>query len=499
MRQEMHFPKKCDAKKRLNEDKLWWRNGVFYFRIELPRVDGKHRYKRLSLHTDNYYEAVEKTKELKKMYDHNFYIKEFERLLKGVNIINSSNPFAPLKLSHKNNLNNLKELLSVRDILLSFQNTNERITKALESFNKLGPAIMAFLDKYNKIMPQSSPVDQSVTIRYKISEILDDWILKGQNCDKENNRKRKIIEKLLSEVKLTLNDDYSKLHNSKTITLIFQNITNLNTIKNDMKRKYIRYIKNLTDCGTDKNPDIYKPNITANAPKIKATKNADKCPHIPYPEDLLIKIFNPEYKFFYDNPDMLMTCLIGLFTGARSNAAATLQYKDIKVIKGISCIEFVDDHEIKSLKTSASERIVPIHPQLLNFGFKEWVDRKKTKLNAKDEDFIFDRCITKGNVYYEKYYRTFFDFITKLNIKTKNGPKYDFHSFRNNLSNLMQSKGIPESYINDIIGWQGNSVMSRFYSKHTLEDIRTQMGLFQYDCLEQNLIKWKKYIEKLWL
>ena len=43
MRQEMHFPKKCDAKKRLNGDKLWWRNGVFYFRIELPRVDELQR------------------------------------------------------------------------------------------------------------------------------------------------------------------------------------------------------------------------------------------------------------------------------------------------------------------------------------------------------------------------------------------------------------------------------------------------------------------------
>ena len=42
--------------------RLWLRNRVFYSIMELPRVNGKRRYHRISLHTTNYYEAQEKAK-----------------------------------------------------------------------------------------------------------------------------------------------------------------------------------------------------------------------------------------------------------------------------------------------------------------------------------------------------------------------------------------------------------------------------------------------------
>ena len=41
---------------------LWLRNNIFYYRVELPRENNKRRYKRISLHTGNFYEAREKIK-----------------------------------------------------------------------------------------------------------------------------------------------------------------------------------------------------------------------------------------------------------------------------------------------------------------------------------------------------------------------------------------------------------------------------------------------------
>lgn len=61
--------KKCDAKcdafwknSQLFSPKfhIWLRKNVFYMIVELPRVDGKRRYKRISLHTNDYYEAKER-------------------------------------------------------------------------------------------------------------------------------------------------------------------------------------------------------------------------------------------------------------------------------------------------------------------------------------------------------------------------------------------------------------------------------------------------------
>ena len=43
---------------------LYLRGKIFYYMIELPRENGKRRYYIKSLHTDNYYEAREKVKDM---------------------------------------------------------------------------------------------------------------------------------------------------------------------------------------------------------------------------------------------------------------------------------------------------------------------------------------------------------------------------------------------------------------------------------------------------
>ena len=57
--------KKCKANCQAN-DNLYLRGDVFYYMVELPRQDGKRRYFIKSLHTKNYYEALEKAKNMKK-------------------------------------------------------------------------------------------------------------------------------------------------------------------------------------------------------------------------------------------------------------------------------------------------------------------------------------------------------------------------------------------------------------------------------------------------
>ena len=53
--------KKCKANCQAN-DNLYLRGDVFYYMVELPRQDDKRRYFIKSLHTKNYYEALEKAK-----------------------------------------------------------------------------------------------------------------------------------------------------------------------------------------------------------------------------------------------------------------------------------------------------------------------------------------------------------------------------------------------------------------------------------------------------
>jgi integrase len=61
--------------------------------------------------------------------------------------------------------------------------------------------------------------------------------------------------------------------------------------------------------------------------------------------------------------------LIALYTGARLGEIAQLLVKDVKKIQGHWCFHICRKGEKqKSVKTSGSERVVPIHPELIRLG-----------------------------------------------------------------------------------------------------------------------------------
>ena len=87
--------------------------------------------------------------------------------------------------------------------------------------------------------------------------------------------------------------------------------------------------------------------------------------------------------------------------------------------------------------------------------------------------------------------RGFSKFLTKIGVKGKVKDGYDFHSFRKNASLIMQSANIPDAFIENIIGWEGKSIMTKHYSNHTLTEIKAQMDKFEYDFLKPHFAKWK--------
>lgn len=201
--------------------------------------------------------------------------------------------------------------------------------------------------------------------------------------------------------------------------------------------------------------------------------------------------------YFKEHPDAFFACLIAMFTGARANSAITLQYDDIVEEKGIWCINFLENHPIKHLKNEASERKVPIHSQLLDLGFVDYVQRRQKELGAKGTDFIFPKCQSKNGLYNNKYtVREIFKYLLDIGVKKESKDSYDFHSFRKNASIATQDAGISQSYINDIIGWEGKTTMEQSYSNHNLPEIKAAMEKFRYDFLSTHFAKWKEIMKK---
>lgn len=484
------------------------RNKIFYYRVELPRVNNKRRYKIISLHTKDYFEAKERIKQMVALEE------QFVRLQRLFNnlifekadnsdIMTVVSPFDKKRLSKRNDVKDVSELYSLYcSMAQDIKNLTEEKQALIKKIESLEGVIKEFIGPLNTMMAEfnkAKPVNPiQETTSYTIAKVLESMMLLKQATNRPvyQNRKKQTIVNLLTNAGLSLEDDYFKFHNVEMIEKISKGIINNPSLKNDVKKMKVRYLKELATCGHNINPDLYKANIINNFPQIENTKRIDKNPHLPYKKEQLLEMFNPKHTYFKDNPDAFWACMIALFTGARINAAITLQYKDILVKDGINCIQFRSDHKIKQLKNEASERLVPIHKQLLDLGFVDYVNKQKAKSKAEDTDFIIKKCQTKSGEYNNKFFtRELSPFFTDIKVKTGNLDGYDFHSFRKNLSIALQDAGVGATYINDIIGWEGKTTMEQSYSNHTLTQINDELNKFSYDFLKPHFTKWKKIIK----
>ncbi|MBP3615918.1 MAG: tyrosine-type recombinase/integrase [Alphaproteobacteria bacterium] len=493
---------KCMAKTKIKPH-LWLRNGFFYCRMELPRVEGKRRYLCYSLYTNDYYEALAKMVEIN---DFNDKFNKLSQLYSQINVYwrrNQSSVFGgygfmlnipdELVLSKNNKPETLIEFMKVfSDINANIEKYRQekQVVENFEKFKKLADLI----EKQGGI-PFVAGSNANITPpKHTLKYILEKMLQNANNCEAETKRKTNFFNGVFTKLGLSPDDDYSTFHKTDIIDKISQDIANDVNVKNDNKRQKLRYIKEFVCFACELEPDFYKKNILVSMPKIEKTKKSERQPHLPYSEVQLKEIFNPKHEFFKDNPELFWICLVALFTGARANAATTLQYGDIIVKDGMYCFEFKENHAIKHLKNDASERIVPIHKQLLDLGFVEYFEFKKIKESKKNDDFILSKILTSGGEYNNKYLdRYLFKFFKEIGVKDKG---YDFHSFRKNASLALQSAGLIPTIINAIIGWEGKDTMEQSYSNFSLKQIKEEYEKFSYDFLQPEFDKWKKIMAK---
>jgi hypothetical protein len=485
---------------------LYLRGKIFYYMIELPRENGKRRYYIKSLHTDNYYEAREKVKDMANNVDKTQINKTFARLrllLRQLTFEQNSRPIDLKAMCSSNSattkvygdINVVNELLKIHDTLNEIKAamlTPEQ-KQNLNLLNQIAPKLEILVD--NTLNPT---VSVKANETYTIGDIMNSMFKKANNTKMVDLKKRKLLEKMIGWVDLKTTDKYSKFYTADVIQTICEEVKKLD-ITGSVKRNYTREITNLIKFANVLDPDLYKTNLISLIPEFDKTKNSERKPHWPFTESELKQIFSTENDYFKSNPDVFWTTLIGLFIGSRCNAAITLQYGDIINIDGIYGINFQNNDEIKQLKNDASIRKVPIPQQLLDIGFVDWVNRQKQKLNATDKDFIFPKCKTKSGEYNNKYStRGFIKYIKDIGITKANPNKrLDFHSLRKNANKRYEKLGVPGTTINDIIGWEGKDTREKDYSQNELEELKPYTDKMNYDFLNDEFAYWKKVMKDL--
>ncbi len=163
--------------------------------------------------------------------------------------------------------------------------------------------------------------------------------------------------------------------------------------------------------------------------------------------------------------------LIGLHTGARLGEICQLDVTDIRPISGLPCIVVSQRSLIgttdKRLKTGASDRLIPVHPTLIECGLMEFVEEQRRAGELKLFDDIETRTTGSRSVAFSKWFTQFLTSCAARRVLTC------FHSFRHNFRDELRSARIEHEIAMLLGGWTTGSsrtaVSEHYGSGHRVE------------------------------
>uniref|UniRef100_UPI0012EC0395 site-specific integrase n=1 Tax=Terasakiella pusilla TaxID=64973 RepID=UPI0012EC0395 len=174
---------------------------------------------------------------------------------------------------------------------------------------------------------------------------------------------------------------------------------------------------------------------------------------------------------------------IGLYNGLRLNEICQLNVEDIIVRDKVWCFNItretdrgIDD---KVLKTKTSERVVPVHPQLLELGFMRYLKQFERKPRGK----LFPD-IKPGTTGYrsDQFSKWFARFLKSIDA---DGDRTSFHSFRHNFRDALRQADVRHEIAMLLGGWsdRSNSRASQaFYGRgYSMDVVAEELGKVRYD------------------
>jgi len=132
-----------------------------------------------------------------------------------------------------------------------------------------------------------------------------------------------------------------------------------------------------------------------------------------------------------------------------------LSKDDIYKVDNVWCIHIREGKEYQRLKNAYSERVIPVHSELIRLGFLDYIESVKG-------DRIFPMLrITKSNSFSAQVSQWFGLLLKKLDI----GPNKTFHSFRHTFSDALRNEGVDVSLTAALIGHSTGTITYDRYSK----------------------------------
>lgn len=198
--------------------------------------------------------------------------------------------------------------------------------------------------------------------------------------------------------------------------------------------------------------------------KEKARRKADGFQWEAFDAQTLKTIFAPANFAQIGTEHTRWAAVMGLYTGARVGEIAQLYLSDFIEEDGIPCIRIATDSDGQSLKTEASRRLVPLHPDLVKLGLLDRV--KGLRQQGKERlfpDMRIDGKAGAGNA----VSKGFGYYLGKLDIKPRrtNGI-VGFHSLRKTVIQELQGSRLPAERRRAFVGHEpGDDVHESVYMR----------------------------------
>ncbi|HQT80816.1 MAG: hypothetical protein B7Z60_01880 [Ferrovum sp. 37-45-19] len=194
--------------------------------------------------------------------------------------------------------------------------------------------------------------------------------------------------------------------------------------------------------------------------KDLATKEATNS-YQPFSDEELSRIFNPEKFLTQERPADFWLPLLAIFTGGRIAELCQLAITDITNQNGTWAIS-INDEDYKRVKSNAARRIVPIHPQLMELGFLDYVDDAQVHGDMLFPYLTPDKFLNFSGTPSERFGK-YLDTVGITNSKKV------FHSFRSTANGLLKDADVAEESRCQFVGHEHGTINSTIYAKkHTL-------------------------------
>jgi integrase len=173
--------------------------------------------------------------------------------------------------------------------------------------------------------------------------------------------------------------------------------------------------------------------------------------------------------------------LLAIFMGARREELGQLRVPDVRLeqypdesgsLHEVWCINITDEGAGNSLKNTASRRLVPLHPTLIELGFIRYVQRLPDK---EGQVFPLLKRLGRRQRMTDKWGQWFTVYRRELGISDKKV----FHGFRHTWKTQAVNAGIVERVARQFQGHEGRDVADKYGSAPSMAVMVAAIEIFR--------------------